>query len=72
MKHGEGLEKEDAYTFKGTFENGEKMHGNYKYENCIYEGEFENDEFNGKGELQNEDGSIYKGSFRNGKFHGYG
>ncbi len=38
----------------------------------IYVGEFENEQFHGKGTYIWENGGIYEGYFENGNFNGFG
>ena len=40
--------------------------------NIIYEGEFKNNEFDGKGKRYLDNGKFYEGEFINGKYHGKG
>ena len=56
------------------FETGLKRHGHgvYTGEDFVYVGEFEEDLFNGQGEIKYNDGSSYKGDFRKGTITGKG
>jgi len=39
---------------------------------AVYEGEFYNFKYHGKGKMTETDGDIYEGEYRNNKRHGYG
>ena len=56
------------------FDNILKRHGHgvYTGEDFTYEGEFEEDLFNGHGEIKYNDGSSYSGEFRRGAITGKG
>lgn len=69
--NGEGEEKGADYYFKGEFECGSKKQGLMKFGENVYEGGFENDNFEGKGTLTTAEGR-YIGNFLNGLQHGYG
>ena len=45
---------------------------NFCSKGCVYDGEWENDQINGFGNLKLADGSEYEGDFVAGKFHGQG
>ena len=67
-------EGSDGITFEGDFlkqekeKNNERIKGKLIYENgnSIYEGEFLNGKFDGKGILKNSKGDIYEGFFKSG------
>ena len=73
-------ERSNGLTFEGDFdkknENNSdiKLKGKLIYDNgnYIYEGEFLNGKFDGKGILKNLKGDIYEGSFKNGLKEGQG
>ena len=73
-------ERSNGLTFEGDFdkknENNSdiKLKGKLIYDNgnYIYEGEFLNGKFDGKGILKNIKGDIYEGSFKNGLKEGEG
>jgi hypothetical protein len=69
--HGDGEEKGNEYYFKGSYEYGAKKKGILKFSCNIYEGAFENDNFEGNGTLTTAEGK-YTGNFHNGLQHGYG
>ena len=73
-------EASDGITFEGDFlkqekeKNNERIKGKLIYDNgnSIYEGEFLNGKFDGKGVLKNLKGDIYEGSFKSGLKEGQG
>jgi hypothetical protein len=71
VPHGEGEEKGENSYFKGEYEYGEKRDGILKHGDNVYEGQFMDGLYHGKGELTTSEG-LYIGDFREGKQHGYG
>jgi hypothetical protein len=53
----------------GNCQNG---YGKYVYSNGVYEGDFSNGQWIGKGMYTAPNGDFYKGDFKNGKRDGYG
>jgi len=57
---------------EGHFVNGKIVHGTqyFEKEGCWYEGEFENNNFNGKGKLYTDHKLVYDGHFKDSRYHG--
>ena len=73
IPHGKGREVTDHTILDGEFEEGKflKGYGLIHYDNGdVYEGGFENNEYNGHGKLTYPDGNSMEGNFRNGMPHG--
>ena len=75
MMHGEGaiINKDNEVIYKGEFKNGKKSGiGKMIIKKDVYEGEFRNDLFDGKGVYYYSNGNKWEGKFRKGKRHGMG
>ena len=72
--HGEGKEIfRDGSKFVGTFENGYKKKGKFTWvDGCFYDGEINNNCFEGYGKFRWKEGRVYIGFWKNGKMHGKG
>ncbi len=71
--HGNGQEKKKDLDFTGEFGHGKKQNGKLVHSQYVYEGQFKNDLFDGKGKINYPSHSInYQGNFKNGNFHGEG
>ena len=73
--HGEGaiINKDNEVIYKGEFKNGKKSGiGKMIIKKDVYEGEFRNDLFDGKGVYYYSNGNKWEGKFRKGKRHGMG
>ena len=74
-KEGKGKEETKEQIYEGEYINNIKEgYGKvyYKLLNDNYEGEFKNNQINGKGIYKWNDGDVYKGDFLNGKMNGNG
>ena len=78
QRHGQGkryykdkktLAYEGSYNFGKWHGSGKRFAGDGR---LIYDGEFFNDLYHGKGKLFGENGSYYDGEWKNGLKHGYG
>ena len=74
-KEGEGIEKNNIYTYMGSFSDDLK-HGKgkiiYGIGDEYYEGDFENGKLTGKGFYQWANKCTYEGEFLDGQMHGKG
>ena len=65
--------KEEGVLAEGFWDNGNLLYARVFLPNGdIYEGEMNNSNFNGKGQLISANGDVYKGDFLNGEKHGEG
>ncbi len=74
-KEGKGIEKNNIYTYMGSFSDDLKNGKGkiiYGIGNEYYEGDFENGKLTGKGFYQWENKCTYEGEFLDGKMHGKG
>lgn len=74
MPEGEGEESfPDGSRFKGYYKNGQKVSGKFQWEDgSYYEGELENDKFQGRGLYFWSEGRSYTGEWYEGKMSGQG
>ena len=71
IKYFEKMYIEEGLQFEGNWENGKKLKGLLFWDNgMIYEGEFKNDLFHGKGKLLYLNGDFYEGNWENNKANG--
>ena len=74
LPEGEGEETfPDGSRFKGYYKNGQKVSGKFQWEDgSYYEGELENDKFQGRGLYFWSEGRSYTGEWYEGKMSGQG
>ena len=75
--NGKYIYDDNITIFKGIFKEGNKLYGIiYKDSRKVYEGEFQNDKFNGFGKIYKLDDNnnylFYEGNFENGEISGKG
>ena len=64
---------EDGAEYKGKIKNYlREGHGKYISDSEIYDGDWKEDQKDGKGEIEYKDGTKYQGDFKNNKFSGKG
>lgn len=62
----------DKVFVTGFWKGGNLYRGRIHFPDCVYEGEIENNVFNGQGKVMMNDGSYYEGEFVKGKKEGNG
>lgn len=70
QRHGFGILEipSEGSRFIGTFQNDRRIgQGRYEGKDCVYEGDFVNDVFHGKGKCSFSDGRYYDGEFVDGR-----
>lgn len=76
MCHGVGKYTSNYMTITGTFSCNSPVSGimtsSMEDNRFVYEGDFNDWNFNGKGKLRSHSGDIYEGDFRNSEYHGHG
>lgn len=71
--HGKWYSNQKDFEYEGEFANGEANgKGVTRFDGNIYDGNFVNSAFDGKGKISYKNGNTYTGDFKSNKMHGQG